>query len=93
MPTKNAKELFVLMLSHARQGTERGATIFKELGEAAQNEEIKEALQARAFVAERTLEKLDQALICSSGSSSGRFRQLWRRRSSGKLPGRHTCLR
>jgi ferritin-like metal-binding protein YciE len=61
MPTKNPKELFVMMLSHARQGTERGATIFKELGEAAQNEEIKEALQARAFVAERTLENLDEA--------------------------------
>ena len=61
MPTKNPKELFVMMLSHARQGTERGATIFKELGEAVQNEEIKEALQARAFVAERTLEKLDEA--------------------------------
>jgi len=49
------------MLSHVRQGTERTATIFKELGEVAQNEEIKEALQARAFVSEKTIEKLDEA--------------------------------
>jgi len=51
----------VQMLSHVRQGTERTGTIFKELGEAAQNEEIKEALQARAFVSEKTIEKLDEA--------------------------------
>jgi ferritin-like metal-binding protein YciE len=61
MPTRDPKELFVLMLSHVRQGTERGATTFKELGEAAQNEEIKEALRARALVSEKTLEKVDQA--------------------------------
>jgi ferritin-like metal-binding protein YciE len=61
MPVKNPRELFVQMLSHVRQGTERTGTIFKELGEAAQNEEIKEALQARAFVSEKTIEKLDEA--------------------------------
>ncbi len=49
------------MLSHVRQGTERTATIFNELGEAAQNEEIKKVLQARAFVSEKTIEKLDEA--------------------------------
>ena len=61
MAIKDPRELFVLMLSHVRQGTERTGTIFKELGEAAQNEEIKEALQARAFVSEKTIEKLDEA--------------------------------
>jgi ferritin-like metal-binding protein YciE len=61
MSTRDPKEVFVLMLSHVRQGTERGTTIFKELAEAAQNEEIKEALQARAFVSAKTLEKLDEA--------------------------------
>ena len=61
MAIRNPRELFVQMLSHVRQGTERSTSIFKELGEAAQNEEIKEALEARSFASEKTLEKVDQA--------------------------------
>jgi len=60
MPIKNPKELFVKLLSHVRQGTERSAAIYKELSEAAQNPEIQEALAARAFVSQQTLEKLDE---------------------------------
>jgi ferritin-like metal-binding protein YciE len=61
MPVKSPRELFVLLLSHVRQGTERSEKVFQELGEAAQHPEIAEALQARAFVSQRTLEKLDEA--------------------------------
>ena len=61
MPIKNPKELFVKMLSHVRHGTERSATIYKELGELAQNPEIQEALAARALVSRQDLEKLDEA--------------------------------
>jgi ferritin-like metal-binding protein YciE len=61
MPVKNPKELFVTILSQVRQGTERSASIYKELGEAAQNPEIQEALEARAFVSQQTLAKLDEA--------------------------------
>jgi|SRR6516165_4784217 ferritin-like metal-binding protein YciE len=61
MPIKNPKELFVKLLSHVRQGSERSAAIYKELAEAAQNPEIQEALSARAFVSEQDLEKLDEA--------------------------------
>jgi ferritin-like metal-binding protein YciE len=61
MPVKNPKELFVLLLSHVRQGTERSEEVFRELGEIAQHPEIAEALKARAFVTERTLEKLNEA--------------------------------
>lgn len=60
MPIKNPKELFVKMLSHVRHGTERSATIYKELGELAQNPEIQEALAARALVSRQDLEKLDE---------------------------------
>lgn len=60
MAIRSPKELFVLMLSHARQGTERSATAFEELGEIAQHPEIKEALEARAFVGNQTVERLDQ---------------------------------
>ena len=61
MPIKNPKELFVALLSHVRHGTERSAAIYKELGDAAQNPEIQEALAARAFVSEQTLAKQDEA--------------------------------
>jgi ferritin-like metal-binding protein YciE len=61
MAVKNPKELFVILLSHVRQGTERSEKLFQELGEIAQHPEIADALKARAFVSERTLEKLDEA--------------------------------
>jgi len=61
MPVKNPREFFLLMLSHVRQGTDRTAGILRELSEIAQNQEIKEALQARAFASEKTIEKLDEA--------------------------------
>jgi ferritin-like metal-binding protein YciE len=61
MPIKNPKELFVVMLSHVRHGTERSAAIYKELGELAQNPEIQEPLAARAFVSQQDLAKLDEA--------------------------------
>ena len=61
MPIKSPKELFVAVLSQARHGTERSAAVYKELGELAQNPEVQEALTARAFVSQQTLQKLDEA--------------------------------
>ena len=61
MQVKNRKELFVLLLSHVRQGTERSARIFQELSEATQNPEIEEALSARTFVTQKTLATIDEA--------------------------------
>lgn len=60
MAIRSPKELFVLMLSHARQHTERQATAYEELGEVAQHPEIKEILEARAYISNQTLERLDQ---------------------------------
>lgn len=60
MSAKNPHEVFVMLLSNVRQGTERTTKIFQEIGQVAQNPDVKEALEARAFVAQRTLEKLDQ---------------------------------
>jgi len=60
MPTKDPKEVFVMLLSDVRQNTERAAKIYQEMGQVAQDPQIKEALEARAFVSEKTLEKLDQ---------------------------------
>jgi ferritin-like metal-binding protein YciE len=61
MQVKNRKELFLLLLSHVRQGTERSARIFQELSEFAQNPEIEEALSARTFVTQKTLATIDEA--------------------------------
>jgi ferritin-like metal-binding protein YciE len=61
MPVRNPKELFVLVLSHARHGTERSAAVYKDLSEVAQNPEIQQALGARAFVSQHNLEKIDEA--------------------------------
>jgi hypothetical protein len=44
MPIKTPKELCVSMLSELRHGAERSQKIYAELGQAAQNPEIKEAL-------------------------------------------------
>ncbi len=60
MAVKNPKELFVQLLSDVRQGTERTAKIFQEMSEAVQRREIKEALDARAFVSDKDLASLDE---------------------------------
>ena len=61
MPIRNPRELFVRILSHARHGTERSETIYKDLSEMAQNLEIQQALAARAFVSHQSLERIDEA--------------------------------
>lgn len=61
MAIKNPKELFVLLLSDLRQGAERTTKIFQEIGQAAQNPDIKEALEARVFVSNKILATLDEA--------------------------------
>jgi ferritin-like metal-binding protein YciE len=60
MPVKTPRELFVMLLSDVRQGTEKAAKFYQEIGQMAQDPQIKEALEARAFVSEKTLATLDQ---------------------------------
>jgi len=60
MPVRTPREVFVTLLSDVRQGTERAAKIYQEIGEQAQDPQIKEALEARAFVSEKILATLDQ---------------------------------
>ena len=60
MPAKNPKEVFVWLLSDVRQSTEKAAKVYQEIGQMAQDPQIKEAVEARAFISEKTLEKLDQ---------------------------------
>lgn len=60
MPAKDPKDVFLLLLSHARQTTERTTKAYDEFEEMAKDPEIKEALDARAFVSKGILAKLDE---------------------------------
>ena len=60
MPANTPKEVFLTLLSDVRQSTEKAAKIYREIGQIAQDPEIKDAVEARAFISETTLGKLDQ---------------------------------
>jgi ferritin-like metal-binding protein YciE len=60
MPVNNPKELFVQLLSGLRQGTERSANVYQEISKLAEDPDVKEALEARAFVSANVLATLDQ---------------------------------
>ena len=80
MPVNNPADVFVHLLSDVRRKTERSIDFFKETAKLAEEPEIKEALEARAFVAERTLEKIDQAFKLGNlkpVSLSGRLEEVF----------------
>jgi len=60
MAIKGPKELFVWMLSDLRQGAERSTGIFQELSSVAQDPDVKEALNARAYVSGQVVNTLDE---------------------------------
>ena len=60
MPIKTPRELFVQMLSNVRQGTERTTKLVQEFAQNVQDQDIKEALEARIFVSQKILDTLDQ---------------------------------
>jgi ferritin-like metal-binding protein YciE len=60
MPIKSPKEIFLLLLSDLRQGSERTNKILDEVIPLVQDPDIKEALEARAFVSQNILSTLDQ---------------------------------
>ena len=61
MAVNNPKEMFVLLLSDVRRKTERSIDFYTEAGKLAEEPEIKEAIDARAFVAQKSLDKIDEA--------------------------------
>ena len=60
MPAKNAKEIYVQMLSDLRHGTERTTKLFGEISQLAQDPDVREALEARVFVSNKVLDTLDE---------------------------------
>jgi ferritin-like metal-binding protein YciE len=60
MPVKNLRELFVMLLSDARQNTERSVKIIQEISQQAQDPDVKEALESRIWIAEKDLSAIDR---------------------------------
>lgn len=60
MPVKDPKEVFVTILSDVRQNTEKATKLYQEIGQAAQDPDIKEAVEARALISDQILAKLDE---------------------------------
>ena len=60
MPVRTPKEVFLMLLSNVRNRTERQSNIYQEIGKHAEEPEIKEAIEARAFASKQILAKLDE---------------------------------
>ena len=60
MSAKNPKEVFLILLSNARHNTERSADFYRKISENVENPDVREALEARAFIADKNLEAMDQ---------------------------------
>ena len=60
MAARTPKEVFLMLLSNVRNRTERQSEVYQEIGKHAEEPEIKEAIEARAFVSKQTLAKLDE---------------------------------
>jgi len=60
MAARDPKEVFVLLLSNARNHTERSIKAYENIAQMAENPDVKEALKAREFIAEENLRTLDK---------------------------------
>src|SRR5262249_25527203 len=61
MSASSPIEVFVLLLSDVRRKTERSIEFYRELAKMADEPDAKEALEARIFVSEKSIDKNDQA--------------------------------
>jgi ferritin-like metal-binding protein YciE len=60
MLVKNPREIFVMLLSDLRQNTERSAKFINEISQQAQDPDVKEALDSRAWITEKDLAAIDK---------------------------------
>src|SRR6478672_6219811 len=60
MSVKSPKELFVLLLTNVRNGVQRETAVYQEMSQLIQDPDIKEALDARVYLTEKTLGTLDE---------------------------------
>jgi len=86
MTAKNPKEVFVTMLSALREGNERTTGILQEMSQAVENQDVKQVIEARVFIKDQILAKLDHVFsligekpIKFSGRLLEVFAEDWRR--------------
>jgi ferritin-like metal-binding protein YciE len=60
MIIENPRQLFEHLLSEARTGAESITPVFQELSQVIEDPDIKEALEARIFVSNKILDRLDE---------------------------------
>lgn len=60
MPTKTPKDVFLMLLSEARQNTQRMTKVYQDISQLVQDADVKEALEARVFVSDKILSQVDQ---------------------------------
>lgn len=60
MPTRTPKEIFLMLLSGARQNTQRMTKVYQDISQVVQDPNVKEALEARVFVSDKMLSQIDQ---------------------------------
>jgi ferritin-like metal-binding protein YciE len=80
MALKDPKEVFVQLLSHLREGTERTAQILQEMSQRVEEPDIKEGLESRIFVNNKILSSLDQCFTLIGQQPvklSGRLREVF----------------
>lgn len=80
MALKDPKEVFVQLLSHVREGTERTAQILQEMSQKVEEPDIKEGLESRIFVNNKILSSLDQCFTLIGQQPmklSGRLREVF----------------
>ena len=78
MPARTPKEVFLMLLSNVRNRTERQAEIYQEVGNHAEQSELKEAIEARALVSKQILAKLDECFRIigeKPGHSTGQLQE------------------
>ncbi len=93
MAMQDAKELFVKLLSNVRQNEERSTDILQQLSDAAEDPDIKEAIESRIFLKNQTLSTLDRCfklIGAQPQKSTGRMQDVFAedfRRELGEIEG------
>ena len=78
MPARTPREVFLMLLSNVRNRTERQSEIYQEIGKQAEEPEVKEAIEARAYVSKQILSKLDECFRIigeKPGQSTGKLQE------------------
>jgi len=60
MTANDPKQVFLVLLSNVREGVERSSNVYDEIAKAVEDPDVKEVLEARAFLKKSITERLDE---------------------------------